>query len=524
MSSRGGWKRLFRLGHSRQRVDEEVEDELRFHMEGLVDQHMAKGMSKEEAWIRAEEVVGDLEAIRLDLAAAAWKTRRRTLRREWLDGFTQDLRLSLRQVRKRPGFAAVVILTLGLGIGANSAIFSVIRSVVLAPLPYPEPEQLMTVWTPWEGDRFNPLSAPDWADLREGSSSFRAWGVYEWHSLSLSGDGEPEQIRGIRASAAVFEALGAEAARGRLFLPEETGLATARVAVISHGLWQRRFGSDPNLLGRGILINREPWTVIGILPQRFRFPDWGSLTDPDIFLPVSLNLATADRGTYYLRVLGRLGDGRSLAQAQEELNDIAARLAEAYPETNRHRVVQIVPLRDVVLGDSPGRLWILLGATGIVLLLACANVGGLLVARNLSRRVELAIRASLGAGRGRLTRQLLTEALTLALMAGGLGLFLAWMGTDLLTLTLPTSLLGGTEIRVDGLVVSATFGATLLTSVLTGVTPALLSSAMASAGILREGYRTLTPGRVQGKVLGFMVVAQFALTFILVDAAVLMFQ
>ncbi len=524
MTPDSGWKRRFRLGHSRRRVEDEVDDELQFHLEGLVDRYVEQGMSEGEARQRVREAFGNPDGTRAELAATAWRTRRRILRRAWMDDFVQDLRQSLRHIGKRPGFAAVVMLTLGLGIGANSAIFSVLRSVVLAPLPYPEPDQLMTVWTPWEGDRFNPVSALDWVDLKEGSTSFQAWGIYEPQSLNLSGDGEPEQVRGIRASAGVLQALGAQAAQGRLFLPGESGNPVAHVAVISHGLWQRRFGSDLGLLGRGILINKEPWAVIGILPRGFRFPDRGGLSDPDIYLPVSLDPATADRGSYYLGILGRLRDGRSMAQAREELDGIADRLAKAYPETNGHRVVQVVPLRDIVLWDAPGRLWILLGVTGLVLLLACANVGGLFVARNLGRRAEMAIRASLGAGRGRLTRQLLTEALTLAILAGGFGLLLAWLGTGLLVRVLPAGLVGGREIRVDGLVVSATFVATLLTSVVTGVIPALVSSAMASSGTLREGSRALTSGRGQGKLLGSMVVVQFALAFVLVDVAVLMVQ
>ena len=210
MSPAGGWRRYFRLGHTRQRVEEEVEDELRFHMEGLVDRYRTEGLSEEAAWERARRTFGDPDTTLADLTTSAWRNRRLSLRREWMDGLRQDLRLSLRQMVRRPGFAAAVILTLGLGIGANTAIFSVLRSVVLAPLPYAEPERLMTVWTPWEGYRFNPLSAPDWADLKEGSSSFQAWGVYEWHSLNLSGDGNPEQVSGIRGSAEIFQALEVE--------------------------------------------------------------------------------------------------------------------------------------------------------------------------------------------------------------------------------------------------------------------------------------------------------------------------
>jgi predicted permease len=501
-----------------------VEDELRFHQDNLFDRYVRGGMSESEAWERVKAELGDLSTAQGELSARAWKNQRRARRRDWLDSLSQDLRVSLRQVRRRPGFALVVILVLGLGIGVNSAMFSVLRSVVLTPLPYPAPERLMTVWTPWEGYRFNPVSALDWADLRDGSSSFEAWGVFEQQSLTISGDATPEQVQGVRASAGVLQALGVEPVRGRLFLPEETEYPIASVALIGHGFWQRRFGGDPELVGRDILINQEPWIVIGILPPEFQFPDWGTLTQPDIVLPVLIDPATADRGSYYLRVFGRLADGRSREQALEELGGIAARLAETYPETNAHRMVQVVPLREIVLGTTSGRMWILFGVTGLILLLACANVGGLVVSRNLSRRVEVAIRASLGAGRGRLIRQLLSEVLTLALLAGGIGLFLAWLGTDLLALLLPADLQAGRELRVDGLVALVTFASALLTGVLAGGLPVFFSSAMESAGILREGAQSLTPGKRPGRLLGSMVVVQFALAFVVVDVAVLMLQ
>jgi predicted permease len=512
------------MGHTRGQVEDEVEDELRFHQESLFERYVTDGMSEPEARKRVEAELGDISAARIELSATAWKNRRRARRRDWLDSLLQDLKVSIRQVRRRPGFALVVILVLGLGIGVNSAMFSVLRSVVLRPLPYPAPERIMTVWTPWEGYSFNPVSALDWADLRDGSSSFEAWGVFERQSLTISGGGAPEQAQGVRTSAGTLQALGVEPVRGRLFLPDETEYPIAPVALIGHGFWQRRFGGDPGLVGRDILINQEPWTVVGILPPEFQFPDWGTLTRPDIVLPVLIDPATADRGSYYLGILGRLADDRSMEQALEELSGIAGRLAETYPETNAHRMVQVVPLREIVLGSSSGRMWILLGVTGLVLLLACANVGGLVVARNLSRRVEVAIRASLGAGRGRLVRQLLTEVLTLALLAGAVGLFLAWLGTDLLGLLLPAGLQAGRELRVDGLVVLVTFASALLTGVLAGGLPVFFSSAMESAGILREGSQSLTPGKRQGRLLGSMVVVQFALAFVVVDVAVLMLQ
>ncbi len=524
MSDIAGPRRVFRLPISRRAVYREIDAELQYHLDRRRDELIAEGMAPEAARTRAMAEFGDVAVIKHQCRKIGRSKVRRVRLAEMLDTVRRDVAFALRQCVRNPTFSLVVVVTLALGIGANSAIFSVLRSVVLTPLPYPEPGRLVTVWTPWEGYNFNPLSAPDWLDLKEGSSSFEAWGPLVPQSVNLSGDGDPGQLRGIRTSAEVFQALGASAFRGRLFAPEEGGTSVARVAVISHGLWQRRYGSEPGTVGRTILINQEPWTVIGILPEGFRFPDWGGLTDHDIVLPISLDPATQSRGSYYLRVVGRLREGWSLQQARAELNGIAARLASEYPETNGHRVVQIVPLRDIVLGSSPRRLWILFGITGLVLLLACANVAGLLLARNLGRRFEMAIRASLGAGRGRLTRQMLTEALTLALVGGGIGLLLTWFGSDLLVRFLPASLLRGERIRVDGLVVLTTCGATLLTTLLAGAIPALVCSGLAVGSTLQKGARGLTPGRMRGTLLGSMVVVQFALAFILVDGAGLMLQ
>jgi putative ABC transport system permease protein len=417
-----------------------------------------------------------------------------------------------------------VVVSLALGIGANSAIFSVLRAVVLEPMPYPEPDRLMTVWMPQIGSSYNPLSAPDWVDLRDGSGSFETWGVYQPESLNLSGDGEPERVTGVRTTAGLLKALGASAARGRLFTAGETEDPIARVAAISHGLWQRRFGSDPDMLGREILINQERWTVIGILPEGFRFPDRRTLGKPDVLIPISLGVTATDRGSYYLRVIGRLREGLSMERADEELKAIAARLAETHPETNGRRTAQIIPLRNIVLGDSAGGLWILLGATGFVLLLACANVGGLLLSRNAGRNTEMAVRASMGAGRGRLVRLMMTESLFLALMGGGAGLLLAFWGTGVLARAIPGSLPRADGIRMDGLVVLVTLGLTVVTSVLAGVIPALAASATRLADAFREGSRSLTPGKARGRLLGTMIVVQFALAFVLADGAALMLR
>jgi predicted permease len=524
MRAPGGWRRFFCLGESWEEVEREVEEELRFHMEELANRFRKKGLPEDEIASAVRRRFGNLERIREDLVKARRTSLRSLRRRQIRRGLGQDLRLSIRLLRKRPVFAAVIVLTLALGIGANSAIFSILKAVVFTPLPYFEPDRLMTVWTPQEGARFNPLSGPDWIDIRDRSDSFEAWGVYEPSPLNLSGEGLPEQVEGLRVSHGLLQALGTEPTRGRFLTPEESEDPGTRVLMVSHDLWERRFGADPELLGKEILVDQEPWTVVGILPRRFRFPGWQRLTQPDLFMPLFLRTDPEDRGSYYLRAIGRLREGRSRKSAQEELETIAAALAKEFPDTNARRTVQVVPLEEVVLGDSPRRIWILLGATGFLLLLACANVGGLLLSRNAGRSVEMAVRVSMGAGRGRLMRLMLTESLTLALLGGAVGLLLAWWGSGLLSRFLPGNLPRASDAGIDGTVILVTVGAALLTSILAGVLPALATSTTRLQGALREGTRTVTMGGSRGRLLGAMIATQVALTFVLADSAALMLQ
>ena len=524
MKGPAGWRRFIRLRETREDVERDVDEELRFHMDGLADRFRREGMPEEEVEAAVKDRLGDIERIRADLVRVRRADHRRHQWRQLWRGFAQDLRLSLRLLRKRPAFSAMIVLTLALGIGANSAIFSVLKAVVLTPLPYPEPDRLMTVWTPQEGSNFNPLSGPDWIDLRDGSGSFESWGVYEPKPLNLSGEGLPEQVDGLRISDGILQALGTAPAQGRFLTPQEAEDPGTRVVVVSHDLWERRFGSDPGILGREILIDQETWTVVGVLPEGFRFPDWQRLTEPDVFMPLFLRTNPEDRGSYYLRAVGRLREGRSRESAQEELQAIAGQLAEDFPDTNSRRTVQVVPLENVVLGDSPRRIWILLGATGFLLLLACANVGGLLLSRNAGRSVEMAVRVSMGAGRGRLMRLMLTESLTLALMGGGVGLLLAWWGSGMLSRFIPGNLPRGNEAGIDGTVILVTLGAALLTSLLAGVIPAMATSTTRLRESLQEGSRTMTLGGYRSRLLGAMITAQVALTFVLADGAALMLQ
>ncbi len=498
------------------RAETELDEEIRYHLEREIEENVRAGMSAEEARRMAMVEFGGVERT---------KEQVRDVRgARILDDLLQDIRYTIRGLGKRPAFAAVTVITLALGIGANTAIFSVLRTVALVPFPYDQPDRLVTVWTPQAGYDFNPLSAADWLDFRESSQSFEAWGVYQMSAVNLSGDAAPERVMGVRLTADLLRALGTVPAQGRLFTEEETEDPVGRVAIVSDGLWKGHFGSDPDLIGREILINRDSWTVIGILPREFRFPGWQSLAEPGLLMPLSLGVTATDRGSYYLRAIGRLRDGVSIDRAEEELNVIAARLAEAYPETNGRRVARVFPLRDIVLGDSASLLWILLGVTGVVLLIACTNVAGLVMSRNAGRNVEMAVRASMGAGRRRLLRQMLTESVVIALIGGAVGLIVAWWGVEMLSGAISDTLPRGDQLGVDRFVVLFAFGMALLTGVLFGTIPAFSTSGMDLSGAFREGARTVTAGKSRTRFLGAMIVVQFALTFVLADAAALMLR
>jgi len=440
------------------------------------------------------------------------------------DSLLADIKFAFRGLRRNPGFTAVVVLTLALGIGANTAIFSVMRTVLLRPFPYPEADELVTLWTPKPGFAFNPLSAPDWLDYQASSRSFSALGAYEQRRLNVSGDADPERVSGIRCTAGLLRALGAQPAHGRLFRDEETADPAGQVAIVSDHLWKSRFGADSALVGRQILVNQESLTVIGILPSGFRFPGWGSLREPDILVPLALEGQVGDRGSYYLSVIGRLREGVSVEGADEEMKAIAARLAESYPDTNYRRIARVVPLRTIVLRGAARNLWILFGIVGFVLLIACTNVAGLLMARNTGRNVEMAIRSSMGAGRPRLLRQMLTESSILALFGGAVALLVAWWGIGVLRTLIPSNLPRADELGIDLHVVVFAFGAALLTGLLFGIVPALQASGIDLSRSLREGALTVTARRAQTRFLLGVIIAQLALTFVLTSGAGLMLQ
>ena len=352
----------------------------------------------------------------------------------------RDLRYSLRVLRRSPRFAATAIIVLALGIGANSAMFTLVYSVLLRPLPYHQPDRIGVILGSSEtrGGAFS-MPPADYLDFRARNHSFSGIAAAEVWSPSLTGSGEAEQLHGLRASASLFDVLGVPAAMGRVFLPEDERADAAPVVVLGSGVWKRRFGGDRGIVGRTITLNLASYTVVGVLPEAFYFPPfWAS--DAEIYTPLIFPPAKANnREASTLRIFGRLKPGVSWAQAAADMRGVARQLAAEYPRSNAGKSAVVTPLHDMAVGYVRGSLGILLGAVGCTLLIACANLANLFLARATGRKKEMSIRQALGAARGALVRQLLTESLVVSLAGGVLGLVAAWWAVTAFVAGLPAS-------------------------------------------------------------------------------------
>jgi putative ABC transport system permease protein len=487
-------------------VEQELGEELRAHVDLLTDQKIREGLAPEAARRAALLEVGGVEQV---------KERVREVRTgRPLDDLAQDLRYALRGLRKQRAFTAVAVITLALGIGANTAIFSVINTVLLKPLPYENPDQLVVV-TETVSDRPFGVSYQNFVDWRNQNTVFdNVAAVRQRESFNLTGAGDSERIQGRLVSANFLATLGIKPVRGRDFLAEDDQANATPVAIISHALWHRRFGADENIIGKQLTLNNQQFTVIGITP-----PNFGYGADADVTVPIGLSaerfkLRGKDPG---IIAFARLKQGTPIACANAELNTIAARLEQQYPDTNTGRRVQIESLRESVVGDIRPTLLTLLGAVGFVLLISCANVANLLLTRSASRQREMAIRTALGAGRMRILRQLFTESTVLALAGGVIGLLLAIWGTSVLSSYIPEGIPRMSELRVDGSVLAFTFGASLLTGIFFGLAPALQSAKTNLTETLKEGERNSSPSHNRaGKLL---VISEVALTLVLLVGA-----
>jgi len=509
----GRWCWLFsRRKHMMEALDQEIGD----FIERETQDNIERGMAPEEARYAALRKFGNVTRFKED-TREVWSF-------VWLEQLWQDVRYGLRTLRKSPGFTTVAVLTLALGIGANTAMFSVVEGIMLAPLPFRQPDRLVMIWE-WNQHlkEIKEPSYPNFLDWQRTAGSFEEMAGYKWHSYGLTSPGAPAHVPIMEVSSSFFRMLGTKPALGREFTPQEDKHGGAPVAMISDRFWRERFGSNPEALGKAITLNEVDYTIVGVLPPGFSL--FGNRYETEVYTPLGQGdpLMLNPRGGYGCVVTARLKAGVCIHQAAAEMSTIQSRLDRLYPDADEGMGTEVEPFRQRFIGDEVrGALFLLLGAVGVVLLIACANVANLLLARASGRVREFAIRASLGATRIRVVRQLLTESILLSLAGGGLGLLIAPWGVKAVLAASPSDLPWVRGIGLNVPVLLFALGATFVVGILFGLAPALTSTKSALEDSLKEGGRTSAGGN--HRTQGGLVVLQMGLTLILLVCTGLLFR
>jgi len=521
-----GRRRPFRFPwRSDRQIVGDIDDELRFHLERTADALRASGWPERAAREEALRRFGDLDFTRAYCRAEDLRREHGRRRMTLIDEFRQDLRYSLRALRLSPGFTAAAVLTLTLGIGATTAIFSAVRAVLLDPLPFRDEDRIVRIYhaNPTNNIPKGAVSEPDFLDWRAGTTQAASMGGYFFmdglSGVDLTGAGNPERLGTALVTDGFFETLGTPALHGRTFTGDDHVAGRNRVVVISHGLWTRRFARDPSLVGRTVTLNGEPFEVVGVMPPAFTYPAAQTL---DAWLPLSYfgpDQIGRGRGAHFLAVIARLKPGASEAQLRSELSALAERLSREYPDNPGWTSVTTTPIRESIVGDVRAPLTVLMAAVALLLLIACVNIASLLLARAAGRQPELAVRAALGAGRGRIARQLLTESLTLALAGGLLGVALGVLAVEAFASWGAAELPRAQAIRVDLAVLGFAVAVSVAAGLAFGLLPALRASNRLEQS-LRAGSRAAVGGTGQ-RLRSALVVAEVALAVVLVTGAAL---
>ena len=514
---RRSWKRAFRLPLTTpEALREQTDEEVRFHIDMRVEQLVRGGMSEHLA--RAEAIerfagpTGSLDDAQRDLHAFPTRRAARMTTIARISESLRDVRLAVRSLGRAPAFVALAVLTLALGIGASTAIFSVVRGIALRPLPYHEPERLVRL----SHESMETVAPATYLAWRRDTRAFEHVAFAEYWSPNVAGADHPEEVAALRVGIDLIPMLGMSLAAGRAFLPDEVSADRSQVVMLSHRLWQERFGGDPGIVGRTMLLDGQRHTIVGVMPRETPFvPFWAA--DAQLVVPWALDRRANDFEGASLRVVARMRPGVSLDAARADLERVAARLGTEHPRTDQNVVV--TPLHDVVVGKVRGTLFTILAAVGCVLLIACANVAHLQLMRNASRAREFAIRTALGGTRGRLLRQSLLEGGVIATAAGLFGLVLAQGGVRVLLALAPSGIPRLDAVRIDAMVLAFTLGVSVLAALLFGVLPALFVGRGDLQATLRDGSRGTGDGRQRVRARSLLVISEFAMALVLLTTA-----